>query len=230
MKQNKIAVETLTLKEVSELFQESFKIAYPKANIDIMKELLRLKNENIVNHEWVLTYEEFKGAKVNFYCQKYSHMESPVVSVGMTHRTTKGLILVTLDTSNGGIPVNNLTNISGWQNWVKIHTAHYCQRYAERILGIHDPTFKQGSEGIMFADDYGPVRVIDNIADGVDEIEYQFKEGQAYGYRDSNSKITFFKTVYSNDMLKRDRLKFRKEWALTLEELSEVFDWEKKRQ
>lgn len=85
---NKIAVETLTLKEVSGFFHESLNLAFPKANIDIVKELQRLKNEKINNHKWILAYEEFKGAKINFYCQKYSHMDSPIVSIGMTHRTT----------------------------------------------------------------------------------------------------------------------------------------------
>lgn len=99
------------------------------------------------------------------------------------------MILVTLDTSNGGIPFKNVTSSSRWQKWVKIYTTHYCQRFAERIMGIKDPTFKQGSEGIMFADDFGPVRVTDNIAGGIDEIEFQFKGGQAYGYRDSRNKM-----------------------------------------
>lgn len=223
----KIAVETLTLKEVSQLFQESLSLAMPKAKVDIAKELDRIKKENINKFKWVQPYEDFKGAILNFYCQKFPHNESPVVSVGMTHRTTKGLILVTLDTSNGGIPANGIANNLGWQKWVKIHTAHYCQRYAERILGIKDSTFKQGSEGIMFADDYGPVRITDSFTDGIDEIEFQFKEGQAFGYRDSINKIVYFRTVYSNDMLKGDRLKFREEWALTLEELTEIFSWKK---
>lgn len=60
----------------------------------------------------------------------------------------------------------------------------------------------------MYFDTLGPVRVTDKIAEGIDEIEFQFKEGQAYGYRDSKNKITYFKTVYSNDMLKGEALDF----------------------
>ncbi len=61
----------------------------------------------------------------------------------------------------------------------------------------------------MFSDMLGPVRITNTISQGVDEIEFQFKEGQCFGYRDSKNKIGYFKTVYSNDMLKVDRLIFR---------------------
>jgi hypothetical protein len=145
----------------------------------------------------------------------------------MTHRTTKGLVLVVVDTSNGGIPTSRFVRNSGWNKWVRIYTGHFCERYAERILKVDKPTFQIGSEGIMFSDMLGPVRVTDTIAEGLDEIEFQFKEGQAYGYRDNNSKITYFRTVFSNDMLKRDRLDFKNEWEQTLDELYELFKWEK---
>lgn len=112
-----------------------------------------------------------------------------------------------------------------WNKWVRIYTGHFCERYAERIMSRDAPTFLMGSKDVMFSDMLGPVRVTDTIADNIDEIEFQFKEGQAYGYRDSKSKITYFRTVYSNVMLKRDRLNFKKEWEQPLEELYELFKW-----
>jgi hypothetical protein len=221
----RIAVETLTLNEVSKIFQESIEAALPKSNVDIEKELKRQKKYKITKHKWTKTYEEFKGAKLNFYCEKIPSQDSPIVSIGMTHRTTKGLILVTVDTSNGGIPINSFMRNKGWNKWIRIYTGHFCERFAERIMKVDTSTFQVGSEGIMFSDMLGPVRVTDTIADGLDEIEFQFKEGQAYGYRDSKSKITYFRTVYSNDMLKRERLDFKNEWEQPLEELYELFKW-----
>lgn len=221
----RIAVETLTLIEISDLFQKSLDIAMPKVKGAIANELKRLKKFGKSNHKWIKTYEDFKGAKLNFYCEKLPSQPSPIVSIGMTYRTTKGLLLVTVDTSNGGIPTSSFIRNSGWSKWVRIYTGHFCGRYAERIMNADTPTFQTGSEGIMFSDMLGPVRVTDTIADGIDEIEFQFKEGQAYGYRDSNSKITYFRTVYSNDMLKRDRLDFKNEWKQPLDELYELFKW-----
>ncbi len=221
----RIAVETLTLSEVSDLFQKSIEIALPKFNGAIEHKGKKIKKFKISNHKWVKTYEEFKGAKLNFYCQFLSNLNSPIVSIGMTHRTTKGLVLITVDTSNGGIPVNYFYGNTGWQKWVRIYTGHFCERYAERIMNAESPTFQLGSEGIMFSDIQGPVRITDTIATGMDEIEFQFKEGQAYGYRDSNSKIVYFKTVYSNDMLKGDRIDFRNQWKETIDQLQELFKW-----
>lgn len=218
----RIAVETLTLPEVSDIFQKSIEIAFPKFRNEITIEEKKIKEKNITDHKWMKTYEEFKGAKLNFYCH---FMPKPVVSIGMIHRTSKGLILISVDTSNGGISVNGSDRNMGWQKWVKVYTGHCCERYAERIMKVVSPTFQVGSEGIMFADTLGPVRVTDTIADGIDEIEFQFKEGQMFGYRDSKNKITYFRTVYSNDMLKRDRLNFKNEWEQTLEELYELFKW-----
>ena len=143
----------------------------------------------------------------------------------MTYRTEKGLILITVDTSNGGIPISGFMGSSGWRKWVRIYTGHFCERFAERIMKVDSPNFQTGSKGIMFADMLGPVRVTDNIVEGIDEIEFQFKEGQAYGYRDTKSKITYFRTVYSNDMLKHDRLDFKNEWAQPLDELYDLFKW-----
>jgi len=223
----RIAVETLSLSEISELFQESIDIAFPKSKGAITYKLKRLKKNRIHRFKWIKSYEEFKGAKLNFYCEKIPSQSQPIVSIGMTHRTTKGLVLVVVDTSNGGIPTSRFVRNSGWNKWVRIYTGHFCERYAERILKVDKPTFQIGSEGIMFSDMLGPVRVTDTIAEGLDEIEFQFKEGQAYGYRDNNSKITYFRTVFSNDMLKRDRLDFKNEWEQTLDELYELFKWEK---
>ena len=223
----RVAVETLTLKEISDIFQESLEIALPKSKGAIAYKLKRLKKSGISSSKWVKTYEEFKGAKLSFYCEKVPSESQPIVSIGMTHRTSKGLVLVTVDTSNGGIPTTGFAQNSRWNKWVRIYTGHFCERFAERILENETPTFQIGSEGIMFSDMLGPVRVTDTIAEGVDEIEFQFKEGQAYGYRDINSKITYFRTTYSNDMLKRDRLEFKKEWEQPLEELYELFKWKK---
>jgi len=221
----RIAVETLTLSEVSDLFQRSLEIAYPKFKGALEHKAKKIKKARISSHKWVKTYEEFKGAKLNFYCQFSSKLPSPLVDIGMTHRTTKGLILISPDISNGGIPVNlNYRNI-GRQKWVRIYTGHFCERYAERIMKAETPTFQTGSEGIMFSDIFGPVRVTDTIAEGVEEIEFQFQEGQAYGYRDSKSKIVYFKTVYSNDMLKGERNQFMEEWKEPLNQLQELFKW-----
>jgi hypothetical protein len=219
----RMAVETLTLNEISDLFRQSLEIAFPKSKGSIANTMKKISKAKKSEHKWIKTYEEFKGAKLNFYCQKLPNLDSPIVSIGMTHRTTKGLILVTVDTSNGGIPSNGIIKSEGWDKWVKIYTAHFCERFAERILKIKAPTFQLGSEGLMFSDMLGPVRITNTIAEGVDEIEFQFKEGQCYGFRDRVSKICYFKTVYSNDMLKSERLDFKKEWEEPLSKLYELF-------
>jgi hypothetical protein len=222
---NRIAVETMTLKEIAELFQEAIEIALPKSKGAIEKELKRIRKYKITRQKWIKTYEDFKGAKLNFYCEKIPTQESPIVSIGMTFRTTKGLLLVSVDTSNGGIPTTRFSQNSSWQKWVRIYTGHFCERFAERIMKSENPTFQLGSEGIMFTDILGPVRITNSIVDSLDEIEFQFREGQAFGYRDSKNKITYLRTVYSNDMLKKDRLKFKNEWTQPLEELYELFAW-----
>jgi len=221
----RFAVETLTLKEVSEIFKKSLEIAMPRAKgaIDVM--MKKLERAKVSNHKWVKSYEIFKPAKINFYCQKIPKLTSPIVSIGMTHRTAKGLILVVVDTSNGGA-LADLFGKPHWNGWVKIFTSHCCERFAERIMKIEKPTFQQASEEVMFADLLGPVRIKDTLADGIDEIEFQFKEGQAYGYRDSKSKIIYFRTIYSNDMLKGDRQNFRQEWETPLNELYGLFKLE----
>lgn len=219
----RIAVETLTLSEISDLFRQSLEIAFPKSKGSIENTMKKISKAKMSEYKWIKTYEEFKGAKLNFYCQKVPNVDSPSVSIGMTHRTNKGLVLITVDTSNGGIPSHGIIKSSGWDKWVRIYTAHFCERYAERIMKVDVPTFQIGSEGFMFSDMLGPVRITDTISEGVDEIEFQFKEGQCYGYRDSKSKICYFKTVYSNDMLKHDRLDFKKEWEEPLNQLYELF-------
>lgn len=221
----RIAVETLTLAEISDLFQKSLESAFPKAKGAVAATLRKLKKTGINSHKWVKTYEEYKGAKLHFYCEKFVSQESPVVSIGMTYRTLKGLILITADVSNGGFPVSGLMEKSSSARWVRIFTGHFCERFAERIMLASQPSFQEGSKGIMFSDMMGPVRITDTIAEGIDEIEFQFKDGQAYGYRDSKSRITYFRTVYSNDMLKRERLDFKNEWKQPLEELYEIFKW-----
>ncbi|GAB3427967.1 hypothetical protein [Niabella aquatica] len=222
----RIAVETLTLGEIADIFQQSFEITNPKFNRILEKELKRQKKFKITKHKWIKSYEEFKGAKINFYCEKIPFQERPFVSIGMPYRTTKGLILVTVDISNGGIPTTGFMANTSWNKWVRIYTAHFCERFAERILNSEKATFQVGSEAIMYSDILGPVRVTDTVADNLEEIEFQFKEGQAYCYRDNKNKITYFRTVYSNDMLKRERLDFKNEWEQPLAELYELFKWE----
>ncbi|MEJ4087757.1 hypothetical protein [Galbibacter orientalis] len=92
-------------------------------------------------------------------------------------------------------------------------------------MNVDTSTFHVGSEGIKFSDMLGSLRITDTIAEGIEEIEFQFKEAQAYGYRDSKSKIIYFRTVYSNDMLKRDQLDFLNEWQQPLDELYKLFKW-----
>lgn len=220
----RIAVETLTLNEISDLFKQSIEIAFPRAKGVIANKVKKLQREKVSSHKWVQTYEIFKPSKFNFYCQRIPKQPQPIVSIGMIHRTTKGLILVAVDVSNGGI-VNGITRSAQWDKWVNIYTDHFCERYAERITKAEAPTFTAGSDGIMFADIAGVARVTDTISDGVEEIEFQFNEGQSYGYRDVKNKITYFRTVYSNEMLKGDRLKFREEWKLTIDQLYELFKW-----
>ncbi len=58
----RIAVETLTLSEVSDLFQRSIEIALPKINGAITYKIKELKKAKIKSHKWIKTYEEFKGA------------------------------------------------------------------------------------------------------------------------------------------------------------------------
>lgn len=221
----RIAVESLTLNEISDLFKRSLEIAHPRAKGAIAIKMKRLEKAKVSNHKWVHTYEIFKGAKLNFYCQRIPKQSSPIISIGMTHRTTKGSILIAVDVSNGGI-TNSITRKAHWEQWVNIYTAHFCERYAERIMKEDAPTFKIGSEGIMFSDIAGIARVTDTISEGVEEIELQFKDGQSFGYRDGKGKIVYFKTVYSNDMLKGDRLDFRTEWKEPISELNDLFKWD----
>jgi hypothetical protein len=220
----RIAVETLTLSEVADLFQKSVETAHPKFDGALERMKKKIRKNKISNYRWIKSYEEFKGAKLTFYSQFLPKGKGPIVSIGMTHRTTRGLILITFDLSNGCIPVSQKTINTG-RKWVRIFTGHFCERYAERIMSSEKPTFQLGSEELMFSDLLGPVRVTDKISEGLEEIEFQFKKGQAYGYRDAGSRITFFKTVYSNDMLKGDRKLFREDWKEVVDQLQELFKW-----
>ena len=218
----RIAVETLTLSEVADIFKQSLEIVFPRSRGAISETMKKLNKSKVSNHKWVKTYEIFPPSKFNFYCQKIGNQSNPIVSIGMTHRTSKGMILVALDVSNGGITTEKYLT-SKWDKWIRVYTSHFCERYAERIMNTETNTFEIGSNGIMFSDIMGPVRVTDTIAEGLDKIEFQFKEGQAYGYRDSSNKIVFLKTVYSNNMLKGDRLKFQEEWEEPLSQLYKLF-------
>lgn len=176
------------------------------------------------------TYEIFKGAKLNFYYQTIPERPSPIASIGMTHRTTNGLILVIVDVSNGGLSAaemfSNGNGTNRWQNWVRIYTGHCCERYSDRIMKNASSTFQAGVDAIMYADEFGVARVIDNISEELQEIELQFKEGRYFGYRDSKSKVTYFRTVISKEMEKGDQLEFRDEWRETLDRLNDLFKWD----
>jgi hypothetical protein len=216
----RIAVETMTLIEVSELFKRSLEIARPRARVAIAAKVRRLNKEKVSSHKWTKTYEIVKHAKINFYCEKTAGLIQPIVSIGMIHRTINGLILMAVDRSNGGF-VNEMNY--AWKHWVIVYTAHYCERFAERIMKIELPTFTIGANAIMFSDLAGIARVTDKISDDLEEIAFQFKDGQAFGYRDNKSKIIYWKTVYSNEMLHGDRLKFKDDWEESINQLNEIF-------
>jgi hypothetical protein len=90
-------------------------------------------------------------------------------------------------------------------------------------MNASSPTFLTGAEGIMYEDSFGQVRFTDTLAEGVPEIEIQFQNAMAFGYLDTKSKISYFKTVYSNDMLKKDGLQFYEEWKEPLSQMEEIF-------
>ena len=123
----RIAVETLSLSEISDLFQKSLEIAFPKSKGAIAYKLKRLNKLGISSAKWIKTYEEFKGTKLNFYCEKIPSQSQPIVNIGMTHRTSKGLILITVDTSNGGFSTSGFMGNSVWNKWVRIYTGHFCE-------------------------------------------------------------------------------------------------------
>lgn len=221
----RIAVETLTLAEVCAMFTESFDIADAKFHNWLEFEKKKLKKRKVTHHKWVKSYEEFTGAKISFYCEYRADLPDVIVAVGMTHRTSKGLILLCFDPSNGGIPVKGKQQMRKWDQWIHVYTQHYCERYAERIMKVSPADFKSGADGIMYADSFGPVRFTDTLMEGVHEIEFKFQDGMAFGYRDTINKITYYKTVYSTDMLKRDRLQYHEDWKEPLSRIAELFKW-----
>ena len=77
----RIAVETLTLNEISEIFRKSLQTAFPKSKGSIENTMKKISKAKKSEYKWVKTYEEFKGAKLNFYCQKVPNLlDSPDVS------------------------------------------------------------------------------------------------------------------------------------------------------
>ena len=42
----------------------------------------------------------------------------------------------------------------------------------------------------------------------------------------AGAKLYIFKTVYSNEMLKGDRIDFREDWKEVLNQLHQLFKWE----
>ncbi len=218
----KIAVETLSLNEISALFKEALEIANPKVKGALEKKLKELKRLKISKFKWIKTYEDFKGAKLNFYCEKIPELPQFIISIGMIYRSSKGLILIVADTNDGG---NTVRKAANWTDWLQVYTAHYCERYAERIMKVGVPTFQTGVEGIMFSDNFGPARITGKNSEGMEELEFQFADGQSYGYRDVKNKITYYRTVYSNDMLKRDRLTYHDDTKESIEQLQDFFKW-----
>lgn len=224
-KLQKIAVETLTLKELSKLFRDSLEIGFARAEKPLLKMFNDLNRAKISNYQWIKSYEIFKGAKLNFYCKKVPGQKGPLMAIGMTYRTSKGMVLIVLDTNNGGTIDSYLPGEHDrWDDWIFIYTGHCCERYAERIMKAPHVTFKTGSEGIMFSDMNGIAKIgREQLHANVDEITFQFKEGQSYGYRDRKNKITLFRTIYSNDMLKGERLDLKAEWETSTQDLKELF-------
>lgn len=216
-----IAVETLTLVEIRDMFWKSMEIAYPKSKGVIEKELKHIKRMGRSNHKWIKTYEEYIGAKISFYLEKGPHHPRPKEKIGMTHRTKKGLILITEISTGESFSYEEFNNGSKWSSETMIYTGHFCERYAERILKIKSPTFQMGCEAVMYNDLLGAVRVMEELGDGIEKIEVQYPTGQAYGFYDSKNKITYLRTIYSDDMLKRERLEFKMEMEPTLTELFE---------
>lgn len=229
-KPEKIAVETLTLKELSKLFRESVMIGLPRSERSINKTFNELKRAKISSYRWVKSYEIFKGAQLNFYCIKDPGAKEPIIAVGMTHRTPRGMVLMFVDPSNSGFTDLNsfLESRSRLDEWLVVYTSHCCKRFAERIMKSPEISFKIGSEGIMFWDLGGKMKIAENkVFEGVDEVTYQFNEGQAYGYRDRKNKVTLFRTVYSNDMIsKKENLELMNEWKSSTQDLKEIFSLE----
>lgn len=226
MKPQRIAVETLTLKELSKLFRDSVMIGLPRAEHPIRKTFNDLNRAKISSYQWIKSYEIFKGAKLNFYCRKVPGIKSAQIAIGMTHRTSKGMVLLFLDTTNGGLTDFNpyLLPNEPWDGWLLIYTSHCCERFAKRIMKSPEVTFKIGSDGIMFSDMRGQLQVErEKIFKDVDEVTFQFQDGQAYGYRDRKNKVTLFRTIYSNDMLKGKHLELFNEWKSTEKELTDFF-------
>lgn len=216
-----IAVETLTLVEICEMYRKSLEIAYPKSRGAIQRELKRLSRMGRSSHKWIKTYEEYVGAKISFYLEKTPHYKQPKEKIGMTHRTKKGLILVTEANTGGSLCYEVFNDPCRWEPETMVYSGHFCERYAERILKIKNPTFQIGCEAIMFGDLLGVVRTADTLMDGIAQIAVQFPNGQAYGYQDTINKITYLRTIYSHDMLKKERLEFKNEMEPTLIELFE---------
>lgn len=218
-----LALPSLTLPEVSILFWRSFDSAYPKASRAIEEKMRKLSKAKVSTHKWVHTYEIITNAPITFYCQKVAGEKQPLVSIGMIHRAENGLLLFILDTSSGGIPTIHSPLVTKPERWLKIFTAHACKRYAQRITGMTDPDFLSGVEAIMYSDMLGPVRITDYLSAGIEEIEFQFREGQTFGWRDSINHLTYFRTFYSQDMLKGDRKAFQEEWKDDLANIYKLF-------
>lgn len=216
-----IAVDTLSLPEICTMFKKSVSIAYPKSKGAIYKELKHISRMGRSNHKWIKTYEEYIGAKISFYLQKTPHFKEPKQNIGMTCRTKKGLILVTNINIEAPVGYKEFIYDDKWSPEFMIYSAHFCERFAERILKVENPTFKTGSEALMFNELLGIIRVVEKFDNGLEKIEIQYQKGQAYGIYDPKNKITFLNTIYSDDMLKHNRLEFKMDYEPALIQLFE---------
>lgn len=221
----KVAVETMSLSEASQLFREVVKEMFPKSKLLYEKKIKALKKAKVTRHKWVDSFE-VAGGKLRFY---YEQIPKDVkVNAGFVFRRKEGLVLITPDVNNGGVAPTALALSEAmrgpkkWE-WMMIYSGHFCIRYAERILKGPNPTFEAGSEALMLSDFGGAVKVVDKISDGVEEIEFLFKEGLCLGYRDRNNKIVYLKTVISHDMQKGDQVKYLEEFKETVDALYDLF-------
>src|SRR5690606_27125289 len=110
-----VAVATMSLPEVSELFRTSMKELYPKTKLKIQRKLKALKKAGVTKHKWVERFE-YAGAKVNFYLEQ-APKDDVFIQSGMIHRRKEGLILITPDLSNGGLTDVVAYKIFGPTKW-----------------------------------------------------------------------------------------------------------------
>jgi hypothetical protein len=67
----RIAVETLTLSEISDLFRQSLEIAFPKSKGSIENTIKKISKAKRSEYKWIKTYEVFKEQNSVFTAKKY---------------------------------------------------------------------------------------------------------------------------------------------------------------